>query len=178
MSATKITGKNIIPPCPEWVHNAVFYQIYPQTFYDSNGDGIGDLQGIIEKLDYIKSLGVDGIWINPFFASPFYDAGYDISDYYQVAPRYGTNGDARRLFEAAHKQGLKVLFDFVASYTSIEHPWFKESCRQEKKNIPTGTSGRKAHGSQRRRRSKTDLSRGMPAGTGNLCATSIGASPR
>jgi glycosidase len=132
MSEIKITGKYTIPPCPEWVHNAVFYQIYPQTFYDSNGDGIGDLQGIIEKLDYVKSLGVDGIWINPFFASPFYDAGYDISDYYQVAPRYGTNGDARRLFEAAHKQGLKVLFDFVASYTSIEHPWFKESCRQEK----------------------------------------------
>ena len=132
MSETEITGKYTIPPCPEWVHNAVFYQIYPQTFYDSNGDGIGDLQGIIEKLDYVKSLGVDGIWVNPFFASPFYDAGYDIADYYQVAPRYGTNEDARRLFEEAHKRGLKVLFDFVASYTSIEHSWFKESCKQEK----------------------------------------------
>jgi glycosidase len=132
MEKTKITGKYNIPPCPDWVHNAVFYQIYPQTFYDSNGDGIGDLQGIIEKLDYVKSLGVDGIWINPFFVSPFYDAGYDIADYYQVAPRYGTNEDARRLFEEAHKRGLKVLFDFVASYTSIEHPWFKESCKQEK----------------------------------------------
>jgi maltose alpha-D-glucosyltransferase/alpha-amylase len=132
MSDLKITGKYSIPPCPEWVHNAVFYQIYPQTFYDSDGDGIGDLQGIIEKLDYVKSLGVDGIWINPFFVSPFYDAGYDIADYYQVAPRYGTNEDARRLFEEAHKRGLKVLFDFVASYTSIEHPWFKESCKQEK----------------------------------------------
>ena len=132
MSETKITGKYKIPPGPEWVHNAVFYQIYPQTFYDSDGDGIGDLQGIIEKLDYVKSLGVDGIWVNPFFASPFYDAGYDISDYYQVAPRYGTNEDARRLFEEAHKRGLKVLFDFVASYTSIEHSWFKESCKQEK----------------------------------------------
>jgi glycosidase len=132
MPESKITGKYTIPPCPEWVHNAVFYQIYPQTFYDSNGDGIGDLQGIIEKLDYVKSLGVDGIWLNPFFASPFYDAGYDIADFYQVAPRYGTNEDAKCLFEAAHKRGLKVLFDFVASYTSIEHSWFKESCRQEK----------------------------------------------
>ncbi|MBN1876268.1 MAG: hypothetical protein JXA33_18735 [Anaerolineae bacterium] len=132
MSKIKITGKYTIPPGPEWIHNAVFYQIYPQTFYDSNGDGIGDLQGIIEKLDYVKSLGVDGIWINPFFASPFYDAGYDISDYTQVAPRYGTNEDAKRLFDEAHQRGLKVLFDFVASYTSIEHPWFKASCKQEK----------------------------------------------
>jgi len=132
MSEVKITGKYTVPPGPEWVHNAVFYQIYPQTFYDSNGDGIGDLQGIIEKLDYVKSLGVDGIWINPFFVSPFCDAGYDISDYYQVAPRYGTNADAKRLFAEAHQRGLKVLFDFVASYTSIEHPWFKASCKQEK----------------------------------------------
>ncbi len=132
MVDTKITGKYAIPPGPDWMHDAVFYQIYPQTFYDSDGDGIGDLQGIIEKLDYVKSLGVDGIWINPFFASPFNDAGYDISDYYQVAPRYGTNEDARRLFEEAHKRGLKVLFDFVGSYTSIEHSWFKESCKQEK----------------------------------------------
>ena len=127
-----VTGRFITPDIPDWAHDAVFYQIYPQTFYDSNGDGIGDLQGIIEKLDYVKSLGVDGIWINPFFESPFYDAGYDVSDYYKVAPRYGTNEDARRLFEEAHKLGLRVLFDFVASYTSIENKWFKESCRQEK----------------------------------------------
>jgi glycosidase len=127
-----ITGTYVKPNCPEWLHQAVFYQIYPQTFYDSNGDGIGDLEGIIQKLDYVKSLGVDGIWINPFFQSPFCDGGYDISDYYQVAPRYGTNEDARRLFEEAHRRGLKVLFDYVASYTSIEHPWFQESARQEK----------------------------------------------
>jgi beta-galactosidase len=82
-----VTGKYVRPNCPEWLHQAVFYQIYPQTFYDSNGDGIGDLEGIIQKLDYVKSLGVDGIWINPFFESPFHDGGYDISDYYRVAPR-------------------------------------------------------------------------------------------
>jgi glycosidase len=125
LSAMKEAPK---PAGPEWMHNAVFYQIYPQTFYDSNGDGIGDLQGIIEKLDYIKSLGVDAIWINPFFESPFRDAGYDISDYYKIAPRYGTNEDAKALFKAAHEKGLKILFDFVISYTSIDHPWFKASC--------------------------------------------------
>ena len=127
----EITGECFKPIIPEWAENAVFYQIYPQTFYDSNGDGIGDLQGIIQKLDYVKSLGVDGIWINPFFESPFADAGYDISDYLKVAPRYGTNDDARQLFAEAHKRGLKVIFDFVASYTSIEHPWFKASARQD-----------------------------------------------
>jgi glycosidase len=116
------------PAGPEWMHQAVFYQIYPQTFCDSDGDGVGDLKGIISKLDYVKSLGVDAIWINPFFESPFRDAGYDISDYYKVAPRYGTNDDAKALFEAAHKKGLKVIFDFVASYTSIDHPWFVASC--------------------------------------------------
>ncbi len=128
-----ITGKYIIPDCPEWANHAVFYQIYPQTFYDSNGDGIGDLKGIIQKLDYIKSLGVDAVWINPFFESPFCDGGYDISDYYKVAHRYGTNEDAKKLFEEAHKRGLKILFDFVASYTSIEHPWFK-AAEEQKKN--------------------------------------------
>jgi glycosidase len=127
-----ITGDYIIPDCPEWLHNAVFYQIYPQTFYDSNGDGTGDLPGIIEKLDYVKILGVDGIWINPFFESPFCDAGYDVSDYYKVAPRYGTNDDAKRMFDEAEKRGLKILFDYVISYTSIEHPWFIESAKQEK----------------------------------------------
>ena len=130
-TVTEITGKYDIPKCPDWVHNAVFYQIYPQTYYDSNGDGIGDLNGIIQKLDYIKSLGVDAIWLNPFFESPFRDAGYDISDYYKVAPRYGTNEDAKRMFEEAHKRGLKIIFDWVISYTSIDHPWFKESAKQE-----------------------------------------------
>jgi len=119
-----------IPACPSWVHHAVVYQIYPQSFYDANGDGIGDLAGVIEKLDYVQSLGVDAIWLNPFFDSPFNDAGYDIRDYYRVAPRYGTNDDARRLFAEAHRRGLKVLFDYVVTYTAIDHPWFVASCRQ------------------------------------------------
>jgi maltose alpha-D-glucosyltransferase/alpha-amylase len=127
-----ITGNYTLPEgFPDWLHQAVFYQIYPQTFYDTDGDGIGDLRGITEKLDYVKSLGVDGIWLNPFFESPFCDAGYDISDYYKVAPRYGTNEDARVLFEEAHKRGLKVIFDYVISYTSIEHPWFIASAQQD-----------------------------------------------
>jgi glycosidase len=132
-TGTPVTGTYAIPAnTPRWSDHAVFYQIYPQTFYDSNGDGIGDLQGIIQKLDYIKRLGVDAVWINPFFESPFGDAGYDISDYYKVAPRYGTNDDAKKLFAEAHKRGLKILFDFVASYTSMESPWFKASSQQVK----------------------------------------------
>jgi len=132
ITSAVITGEYKIPDCPAWLNNAVFYQIYPQTFYDTNGDGIGDLNGITEKLDYVKSLGADGFWINPFFESPFNDAGYDVSDYYKVAPRYGTNEDAKRMFDEAEKRGLKIIFDYVISYTSVEHPWFKESGKQEK----------------------------------------------
>ena len=130
-SAQTITGKYEIPKVPEWAKNAVFYQIYPQTFCDSDGDGIGDIQGIISKLDYVKSLGVDAIWFNPFFDSPFHDAGYDIRDYYKIAPRYGTNDDAKQLFEEAHKRGMHVIFDYVISYTAIDHPWFVASQKQE-----------------------------------------------
>jgi len=118
-----------IPPVPEWVHSAVFYEIYPQTFCDSNGDGIGDLPGIISKLDYVKSLGVDAIWLNPFYVSPMRDAGYDVADFCQVDPRYGTNEDAVRLFAEAKKRGLRVIVDFVPGHTSIDHPWFQESSK-------------------------------------------------
>ena len=130
-TAQTITGKYEVPKVPEWAKNAVFYQIYPQTFCDSDGDGIGDIQGIISKLDYVKSLGVDAIWFNPFFDSPFNDAGYDIRDYYKIAPRYGTNEDARQLFEEVHKRGMHVIFDYVISYTAIDHPWFVASQKQQ-----------------------------------------------
>jgi len=112
---------------PSWLKKAIFYQIYPQSFYDSNGDGIGDIPGIIQKLDYLSSLGINAIWINPCFVSPFGDAGYDVADYYQVAPRYGTNQDLEHLFEQAKQRGIRVLLDLVPGHTSIEHPWFKES---------------------------------------------------
>ena len=115
-----------------WLDNAVFYEIYPQSFMDTNADGIGDLQGIISKLDYIKSLGCNAIWVNPCFESPFMDAGYDVSDYYKIAPRYGTNDDAKQLFEEVHKRGMHILLDLVPGHTSINHPWFKESMKAER----------------------------------------------
>lgn len=117
---------------PHWLENIVFYEIYPQSFLDTDGDGIGNIQGIIRKLDYIKGLGCDGIWLNPCFASPFYDAGYDVSDYKRVAPRYGTNEDLKELFAEAHARGMRVLLDLVPGHTSVEHAWFKESARAEK----------------------------------------------
>lgn len=117
---------------PEWLKNAIFYEIYPQSFMDSNGDGIGDFQGIISKLDYIKDLGCNALWINPCFDSPFGDAGYDVADYKKVAPRYGTNEDLKQLFEQAHKKNIHVLLDLVPGHTSTQHPWFIESMKAEK----------------------------------------------
>ncbi|MDR0876667.1 MAG: hypothetical protein LBN21_01330 [Treponema sp.] len=112
---------------PQWLDDAIFYEIYPQSFYDSNGDGIGDIEGIIQKLDYIAGLGCNALWINPCFDSPFKDAGYDVRDYKKVAPRYGTNDDLFRLFAEAHKKNIHVLLDLVPGHTSEEHAWFTES---------------------------------------------------
>lgn len=117
---------------PEWLKNAVFYEIYPQSFNDTNADGIGDFQGIIEKLDYIALLGCNAIWMNPCFDSPFGDAGYDVADYFKAAPRYGTNEDLKRLFQEVHKRGMHILLDLVPGHTSTEHKWFKESLKAEK----------------------------------------------
>ena len=93
---------------PKWLDNAIFYEIYPQTFRDTNGDGIGDFQGILEKLDYIRDLGCNAIWLNPCFHSPFGDAGYDVADYCMAAPRYGSNEDLKRIFEEAHRRGARL----------------------------------------------------------------------
>ena len=117
---------------PLWLDNAIFYEIYPQSFKDTNADGIGDFQGIIDKLDYIRELGCNALWINPCFKSPFGDAGYDVADYYTVAPRYGTNEDLKRLFAEAHRRDMHVLLDLVPGHTSVEHPWFKESMKAER----------------------------------------------
>lgn len=116
----------------QWLKDAVFYEIYPQSFYDTNADGIGDLEGVIRKLPYIKELGCNAIWLNPCFVSPFFDAGYDVEDYMTVAPRYGTNADMRRLFEEAHSLGIRVLLDLVPGHTALTHPWFKESMKPER----------------------------------------------
>lgn len=117
---------------PGWLNQAVFYEVYPQSFMDMNGDGIGDIPGIIAKLDYLNSLGVNAVWINPCFDSPFYDAGYDIRDYYHIAPRYGTNGDLKVLIDEARAYNIRILLDLVPGHTSIEHPWFIESCKHVK----------------------------------------------
>jgi maltose alpha-D-glucosyltransferase / alpha-amylase len=116
-----------VPPGPKWLQTAVFYQVYPQSYFDSNGDGIGDLPGITSKLGYIQSVGCDAIWINPIYQSPFGDAGYDVADFYKVAPRYGTNEDLKNLCADAHKRGMHVCLDLVAGHTSTAHPWFQQS---------------------------------------------------
>lgn len=111
----------------EWWRNSVIYQIYPRSFCDANGDGIGDLPGITQKLDYVKSLGVDAIWISPFFKSPMVDFGYDVADYRDVDPIFGQLQDFDLLIEAAHKRGLKIIIDQILSHTSDQHSWFEES---------------------------------------------------
>ncbi|MDZ7812056.1 MAG: alpha-amylase family glycosyl hydrolase [Ideonella sp.] len=118
------------PPC--W-RGAVLYQIYPRSFCDSNGDGVGDLPGITQRLPYVASLGVDGIWISPFFPSPQRDFGYDVQDYCSVAPQFGSLADFDALLAQAHALGLKVVIDQVWSHTALEHPWFDES-RQSRDN--------------------------------------------
>ena len=107
-----------------WYKDMVFYQIWPRSFCDGNGDGVGDLQGVLSRLDYLKLLGVDGIWFSPLYASPNADMGYDISDYYSINPEYGTMADFRAVLDGAHERGMKVIMDLVVNHTSDEHPWF------------------------------------------------------
>jgi len=112
---------------PVWWKTTTIYQIYPRSFHDSNADGIGDLPGIIEKLDYLKQLGIETIWFSPFYSSPQADFGYDISDYQGIAPEYGTMEDCDRLIREIHDRGMKIVFDMVMNHTSDQHPWFLES---------------------------------------------------
>ncbi len=126
----------------EWWRGAIIYQIYPRSFFDANGDGIGDIAGINQKLDYICSLGVDALWISPFFKSPMRDFGYDVADYRAVDPIFGTNQDFVALISSAHRRGLKIIIDMVLAHTSDEHSWFQES-RQSRTNAKAdwGTFG-------------------------------------
>jgi len=110
-----------------WWQSAVFYEIYPRSFSDTNGDGIGDLNGITAKLDYLKDLGVDALWITPFFPSPQVDFGYDVSDYEAVDAQFGTLTDFDRLIAEAHRRDLRVILDLVLNHTSDQHAYFKES---------------------------------------------------
>ena len=119
-SADKNTDK-------KWWKEAVVYQIYPRSFKDTDGDGVGDLKGITQKLDYIKSLGVDVIWLNPIYGSPNDDNGYDISDYQAIMKEFGTMADFDALLKGMHERGLKVVMDLVVNHCSDEHRWFKEA---------------------------------------------------
>ena len=124
-----------------WWKEAVVYQIYPRSFMDSNGDGIGDLKGITSKLDYLKELGIDVIWMSPIYRSPNDDNGYDISDYQAVMEEFGTMEDLEELLKEAHARGLKIVMDLVVNHTSDEHRWFVESRKGKMGLTGTITSG-------------------------------------
>lgn len=110
-----------------WWQETVVYQIYPRSFQDSNGDGIGDLQGIIQRLDYLEKLGIGAIWLSPVYASPNDDNGYDISDYRAIMKEFGTMEDMEQLIAEANKRNIKIIMDLVVNHTSDEHPWFIEA---------------------------------------------------
>src|SRR4051794_20227227 len=122
-------GARLMPASEKaaWWKHAVFYEIYPRSFKDTNADGVGDLNGITRKLDYLADLGIDALWITPFFPSPQVDFGYDVSDYEAVDPQFGTLADFDRLISEAHKRNIKIICDFVINHTSDQHPYFKES---------------------------------------------------
>ena len=126
-----VTGNHPAPVAVErpddWWKTAVVYQIYPRSFADSNGDGTGDIPGIISRLDYLAALGVDVVWLSPVYTSPMDDNGYDISDYQDVDPLFGTLADLDELIAGLHQRGIKLIMDLVVNHTSDEHPWFVES---------------------------------------------------
>ncbi|MBQ6254563.1 MAG: alpha-amylase [Bacteroidales bacterium] len=133
-----VAGAILVPPWdaaaqnyPKWLDRSVFYQIYPSSYMDSDGNGIGDIKGIISKLDYIKSVGVTAVWLNPVYESGWMDGGYDVIDYYKVDPRFGTNTDMVELFSEAHKRGIKVIMDLVAGHTSDRNQWFLQSMEKD-----------------------------------------------
>ena len=110
-----------------WWRDAVIYQIYPRSFADTNGDGVGDIPGVISKLDYLQWLGVDAIWLTPLYPSPNHDFGYDVSDYYSINPQFGTMHDFERLVDEAHRRGIRIVMDIVPNHTSVDHAWFQDS---------------------------------------------------
>ncbi|HEY6186667.1 MAG TPA: maltose alpha-D-glucosyltransferase [Pyrinomonadaceae bacterium] len=122
-------GSNKLVDDALWYRDAVFYEVYVRGFYDSNADGIGDFRGLTEKLDYLQWLGIDCIWLLPMYASPLKDGGYDISDYYEMLPEYGTLDDFKTFLDAAHARGIRVIADLVINHTSDQHPWFQEARR-------------------------------------------------
>ena len=165
----------------DWWRGAVIYQVYPRSFADTNGDGIGDLAGVTSKLDYIAGLGVDAIWLSPFFKSPMKDFGYDVSAYRQVDPIFGTLEDFDALVEAAHARGLRIIIDQVLNHTSDQHAWFQESRRVAATRSQTGTSGPTRNRTARRpttgsRSSAARPGSGSRAAASTTCTTSSSAS--
>jgi maltose alpha-D-glucosyltransferase / alpha-amylase len=134
---------------PLWYKDAIIYELHVKTFADSDGDGIGDFRGLIQKLDYLQELGITAIWLLPFYPSPLKDDGYDIADYFDVNPNYGTLDDFRAFLDEAHKRGLRVITELVINHTSDQNPWFQKSRRaapgsaERGKNIPRRESSSK-----------------------------------
>ena len=126
---------------PHWWQTTIIYQIYPRSFQDTNDDGVGDLTGIIRRVPYLESLGIDAVWISPFYPSPMDDFGYDISDYSGIDPLFGTIDDFDALLRELHRRGLKLILDFVPNHSSDQHPWFKASRASRNNRFATGTSG-------------------------------------
>ena len=110
---------------PLWYKDGVFYELYVRAFYDGNDDGVGDFPGLIQKLDYLEWLGVDCLWLLPFYPSPLRDDGYDVADFRNIAPSYGTTEDFRRLLEEAHRRGMRVIVDLILNHTSDQHAWYQ-----------------------------------------------------
>ena len=120
-------GRRCMTTDDQWYKDAIFYELQVKSFYDSNADGVGDFRGLVEKLDYLKDLGVDCVWVTPFYPSPLKDDGYDIADFYGVHSDFGTLQDAKQFIKEAHRRNLKVMFDLVMNHTSDQHPWFQEA---------------------------------------------------
>ena len=166
----------------DWWRGSVTYQIYPRSFQDSNGDGIGDLRGITERLPYVADLGVDAVWLSPIFTSPMADMGYDVSDYTDIDPVFGSLADFDAMLARAHELGLKVIVDQVLSHSSDQHPFFKES-RSSRDNPkadwyvwadPKHDGTRRTTGS---RSSAAAPGPGTPGATSTICTTSSPSSP-
>jgi hypothetical protein len=169
---------------PPWWRSGVVYQVYPRSFADSDGDGIGDLEGVRRRLDHLAWLGVDAVWLSPFYRSPMADFGYDVSDFCAVDPLFGDLAAFDRLLAAAHDLGIRIVVDLVPNHSSDQHPWFQASRRAATTRSATGTCGATAMGRVRRRTTGSAPSSraagrgpGMPPRSSGTCTSSCPSSP-